>query len=64
MKIKSFAQAFSKACSFQRQSPTAEPLVALRRERNTLYFLKRRRVEKHSSGMFFVGNPRRGFPEK
>jgi hypothetical protein len=38
-------------------------LVALRRERNTLCSAKRRRVEKHSSGMFFVGNPRRGFPD-
>ena len=42
--------------------PKAEPLVAVRRRRNTLCSSKRRRVEKHSSGMFFVGNPRRGFP--
>ena len=40
----------------------AEPLVALRRVRNPLRFKKRRRGEKQSGGLFFVGNPRRGFP--
>ena len=40
-------------------------LVSYRYKNSSLIQLqaKRRRVEKHSSGMFFVGNPRRGFPD-
>ncbi len=53
-KIKSFAQAFEKAC-MSRAAPLSQFADGM------LY--KRRMVEKHFSGMFFVRNPCRRFAE-
>ena len=58
--VKSFAQAFSKACPF----PKVKPLVVVRRRRNSFAYQKSGEEFQMSGGHLKSGNPIKGDLEK